>query len=110
MVFLTDVREWIKTFGLFQGYWIGRLSAKKDNTLGIYPLRNSPARREVFSGSAKSYDVTGINFLIHGSNNKDETDSVCYAIRSNSEVTSMLHQTGIDKNHDETTTCIHRKW
>ena len=78
MVLLTDVREWVKTFGLFQGYWIGRLSAKKDNTLGIYPLRNFPARREVFSGSAKSYDVTGINFLVHGNSNKDETERLAW--------------------------------
>ena len=78
MVYLSDVREWVKDFGLFQGYWIGRLSAKRDNTLGIYPLRNSPARREVLTNSLKSYDVTGINFLIHGSNNKDETERLAW--------------------------------
>ena len=78
MIYLAEVREWVKTFGLFQGYWIGRLSAKRDNTLGIYPLRHSPARREVLSDSLKSYDVTGINFLIHGSNNKDETERLAW--------------------------------
>ena len=78
MVYLSDVREWVKTFGIFQGYWIGRLSTKRDNTLGIYPLRNSPARREVLSDSFKSYDVTGINFLIHGSNSKDETERLAW--------------------------------
>ena len=76
---LSEIREWVKTFGLFEGYWIGRLSAKRDNTLGIYPLRHSPARREVLSDSLKSYDVTGINFLIHGSNNKDETERLAWA-------------------------------
>ena len=79
MVYLSDVREWVKAFGLFDGYWIGRLSAKRDNTLGIYPLRNSPARREVLSDSLKSYDVTGVNFLIHGNNNKDETERLAWA-------------------------------
>ena len=78
MVYLSDVREWVKTFGIFQGYWIGRLCTKRDNTLGIYPLRNSPARREVLTNSLKSYDVTGINFLIHGSNNKDETERLAW--------------------------------
>ena len=78
MVYFSDVREWVKTFGIFQGYWIGRLSTKRDNTLGIYPLRNSPARREVLTNSLKSYDVTGINFLIHGSNNKDETERLTW--------------------------------
>ena len=78
MVYLSEIREWVKTFGLFEGYWIGRLSAKRDNTLGIYPLRHSPARREVLSDSLKSYDVTGINFLIHGSNNKDETERLAW--------------------------------
>ena len=78
MVYLSDVREWVKAFGLFDGCWIGRLSTKRDNTLGIYPLRNSPARREVLTNSLKSYDVTGINFLIHGSNNKDETERLAW--------------------------------
>ena len=78
MIYLSEIREWVKTFGLFEGYWIGRLSAKRDNTLGIYPLRHSPARREVLSDSLKSYDVTGINFLIHGSNNKDETERLAW--------------------------------
>lgn len=78
MLYLAEVRDWIKNFGLFQGYWIGRLSAKRDNTLGIYPLRNSPTRREVFSDSDKSYDVTGINFLIHGNSNKDETERLAW--------------------------------
>ena len=67
MVYLSDVREWVKDFGLFQGCWIGRLSTKRDNTLGIYPLRS------------KSYDVTGINFLIHGNSNKDETERLAWA-------------------------------
>lgn len=79
MVYLSDVREWVKAFGLFDGYWIGRLSTKRDNTLGIYPLLNSPARREVLSDSLKSYDVTGVNFLIHGSNNKNETERLAWA-------------------------------
>ena len=78
MIYLTDVRDWIKNFGIFQGCWIGRLSTKRDNTLGIYPLLNSPARREVLSDSLKSYDVTGVNFLIHGSNNKNETERLAW--------------------------------
>lgn len=79
MLYLAEVRDWIKNFGLFDGYWIGRLSTKKDNTLGIYPLRNSPARREVLSYSSKSYDVTGINFLIHGDANKDNTERLAWS-------------------------------
>lgn len=78
MIYLTDVRDWIKNFGIFQGCWIGRLSTKRDNTLGIYPLLNSPARREVLSDSLKSYDVTGISFLIHGSSDKNETERLAW--------------------------------
>ena len=62
----------------------------------------------------RSIVITGyrLHSLVHAHchDNKDETYSVCYAIRTNSKVTSMLHQTGVDKNHHETTTCIHRKW
>lgn len=79
MVYLSDVREWVKAFGLFDGYWIGRLSTKRDNTLGIYPLGQSRNYRDHFADSSRSYDVTGVNFLIHGSNNKDETERLAWA-------------------------------
>ena len=80
MVYLTDVREWVKTLALpFQGYWIGRLSTKKENTLGIYPLGNAHNYLDYFADSSRSYDVTGVNFLIHGNNNKDETERLAWA-------------------------------
>ena len=53
-----------------------------------------------------------LHSLIHAHchNNKHEAYSVCYAIRTNSKVTSMLHQTGVDKNHHDTATRIHCEW
>ena len=55
------------------------LSTKKENTLGIYPLGNSHNYRDYFADSSRSYDVTGVNFLIHGNNNKDETERLAWA-------------------------------
>ena len=78
MIYLSEARDWVRTLGLFDGYWIGRLSVKRENTLGVYPLRQSPPRREVLSGSERNYDVTGIHFLIHGGKNKDEAERLAW--------------------------------
>ena len=80
MIMLSEVCEWVKAFGLFDGYWIGRLSTKRDNTLGIYSLKNSPPRRVCLGGTDyNGYDVIAVNFLIHGSKNKDDTERLAWA-------------------------------
>lgn len=79
MIMLAEVRDWVKTLGLFDGYWIGRLSTKRNNTLGIYPLKNSPPRRVCLGGAQfNGYDMTAVSFLIHGNNNKNETERLAW--------------------------------
>lgn len=79
MIMLAEVRDWVKTLGLFDGYWTGRLSTKRDNTLGIYSLQNSPPRRVSLGGAQFcSYDTTAVSFLIHGNKNKDDTERLAW--------------------------------
>ena len=35
MVTLANIRDWLKSFGLFDSYYIGRLDTKKKNSLGV---------------------------------------------------------------------------
>ena len=54
MILLSDIRDWLKSFGLFDNYYIGRLDTKKKNSLGVYNLQDD-GRREVI-GDLKKYE------------------------------------------------------
>ena len=72
MITLADIRDWLKSFGLFDNYYIGRLDTKKKNSLGIYNLQDT-GRREVIGG-LKVYEKKGVSLLIHGDTNKANTE------------------------------------
>lgn len=72
MIALADIRDWLKSFGLFDNYYIGRLDSKKKNSLGVYNLQDA-GRREVIGG-LKVYEKKGVSLLIHGDTNKANTE------------------------------------
>ena len=78
MILLSDVRDWLKSFNLFDNYYIGRLDSKKKNSLGVYNLQDS-GRREVI-GDLKTYENKGVSLLIHGDNNKANTERRAWAL------------------------------
>ena len=78
MITLANVRDWLKTFNLFDAYYIGRLDTKKKNALGVYNLADT-GRREVIGG-LKAYDKKGISLLVHGDTNKNTTERKAWAL------------------------------
>lgn len=78
MVLLEDIRDWLKSFGLFNNYYIGRLDTKKLNSLGVYNLQDT-GRREVIGG-LKKYKKKGISLLIHGDTNKTTTEKKAWSL------------------------------
>lgn len=72
MITLVDIRDWLKSFGLFDNYYIGRIDSKKKNSLGVYNLQDA-GRREVIGG-LKIYEKKGVSLLIHGDTNKANTE------------------------------------
>lgn len=78
MILLSDVRDWLKSFNLFDNYYVGRLDSKKKNSLGVYNLQDS-GRREVI-GDLKIYESKGVSLLIHGDNNKTNTERKAWAL------------------------------
>ena len=78
MILLSDIRDWLKSFNLFDNYYIGRLDSKKKNSLGVYNLQDS-GRREVI-GDLKTYENKGVSLLIHGDNNKANTERRAWAL------------------------------
>ena len=56
MVTLADVRDYLKSFGLFDGYYVGRIDANKKN------------------------EVKGVSLLIHGGTNKTNTEKLAISL------------------------------
>ena len=78
MILLSDIRDWLKSFNLFDNYYIGRLDSKKKNSLGVYNLQDS-GRREVI-GDLKTYESKGVSLLIHGDKTKAHTELRAWAL------------------------------
>lgn len=75
MIILADVRDYLKSFNLFSGYYVGRIDANKKNVLGVYDLRNR-ARHKTVGLNTKKYDIKGVSLLIHGDTNKTNTEKL----------------------------------
>ena len=87
MITLADIRDWLKSFGLFDSYFVGRLDAKKINSLGVYSLADT-GRREVIGG-LKTYDKIGVSLLIHGNTNKTQTEKLARTLYG--ELESLIY-------------------
>jgi hypothetical protein len=79
MVTLADVRDYLKSFNLFTGYYVGRIDADKNNVLGVYDLKNRERHKTIGTGTQK-YDVKGVSLLIHGDTNKTNTEQLAISL------------------------------
>ena len=75
MITLADARDYLKSFNLFSGYYVGRIDANKKNVLGVYDLRNR-ARHKTIGTNTNKYEVKGVSLLIHGDTNKTNTEKL----------------------------------
>lgn len=75
MLTLADVRDYLKSFNLFKGYYVGRIDANKKDILGVYDLRNR-ARHKTIGSNTQKYEVKGVSLLIHGGTNKTDTEKL----------------------------------
>lgn len=76
---LAEVRDWLKTFGLFDYYYIGKLNGSKEKALGVY-TRSSGGRPVHALGGPSTYIITGIKVVIHGTENQNETQELALAL------------------------------
>ena len=75
MLTLADVRDYLKSFNLFSGYYVGRIDANKKNVIGVYDLRNR-SRHKTIGTNTNKYEVKGVSLLIHGDTNKTNTEKL----------------------------------
>lgn len=72
---LSDVREFIKTLGIGNYFYIGKLDNKKEKSIGIYD-RTSSTRETIPVGGRdnKKIYTKSVSVLIHWNDNANETE------------------------------------
>lgn len=73
MIYLSDIRDWLKSISNAEHYYIGKLDNKQDRSIGVYSLKQSgsPIRS---IGTESTYDTVSVSLLIHWNNNAKETE------------------------------------
>lgn len=76
MLLLSDVRDWLKTLNTgANNFYIGRLDAKKDKSIGIYPLKVSGPPTVALGGLDATKTATkSVSILLHWNKNAKETE------------------------------------
>ncbi|MCQ4638451.1 minor capsid protein [Anaerovorax odorimutans] len=81
MLGLAEVRDWLKTFGIGEHFYIGKLDNKKDKSIGIYQRKTSgPPTIPVGGLQNKKYDVKPISVLVHWNNNANDTEQASFSL------------------------------
>ena len=75
MLYLANVRDYIKTISSANNYYIGKLDNKEDKSVGVYDLKTSRKPIIALGGLENtSYNIKPISILIHWNKNMKETE------------------------------------
>lgn len=78
MIFLSNIRDYVKSLGIGDNFYIGKLDNKQEKSIGIYQLgRRAPVSA---IGGLSSYEVKSISILIHWTKNADETEKAAFEL------------------------------
>lgn len=89
MIYLSDVREWLKTLIAADHYYIGKLDRKPQKAIGVYQ-RKAPSPPIIAVGQESSYEIKPISLLIHWTKNADETEKAAYELYKKLRAVSSL--------------------
>lgn len=73
MIYLSDIRDWLKSVTSAEHYYIGKLDNKQDKSIGVYSLKQSGSPTRAI-GAESTYDTVSVSLLIHWNNNANETE------------------------------------
>lgn len=74
MLLLSDVRDFLKTLGIADHYYIGKLDNKKEKSVGVYQREKQGYSVALGGSKNKKYDVKSVSILIHWNKNARETE------------------------------------
>lgn len=72
---LADVRDWVKTLGIGENFYIGKLDNKKEKSIGVYQRKPS-GKADIAIGGLRSTKtaIKQVSVLIHWNKYADETE------------------------------------
>ena len=72
---LSDVRDYIKSFGIADRVYMGKLDAKDEKTIGVYNSKhNHPFKTAIGGPALESYGTKYVTFLVHWNKSPRETE------------------------------------
>ena len=77
MLFLNQIRDWMKTFDAAENYYIGKMN-DKEKSLGVFQLSPRPPTRAI--GQDSSYEVRRISIKLHWNKNQNESERAAYKL------------------------------
>lgn len=81
MLSLANVRDWLKSIGPAEHYYIGKLENKKEKSIGLYQRKeNGPPVTAIGGLDCTKYDIKRISVLIHWNKNARETEEISSAL------------------------------
>ena len=79
MFVLADIRDWIKTLFQADFYYVGKLDAKKEKSIGVYQLKRMIPPNVAYS-RLETYERTGVTLLVHWNKNATETETAAFML------------------------------
>ena len=71
---LADVRDYLKTIGTAERYYIGRRDGKQGKSLGVYPLKRPGYPVAVGGQEATTLGMKPVSLLLHWTASANETE------------------------------------
>lgn len=72
MLLLSDVKDYLKALGIADNYYVGKLDAKTEKSVGVY--QRGQQRFTAAVGKFKKYETKSVSILIHWTKNSKETE------------------------------------
>ncbi len=92
MIYLSQIREWVKTLSAAEHYYIGKMD-RKEKSLGVFQLSPRPPTRAL--GQASGYEVKRISLKLHWNRNQDESEKAAYELYRKLRAVSSFNMDGI---------------
>ena len=89
MIYLSNVRDWLKTLIEAECFYVGKLDANKTKAVGVYQRKNPPPPI-VAIGNPSTYEIKPISILIHWNKNATETEKTAYELYEKLRAVSSL--------------------
>ena len=78
---LSDVKEYIKSLGIAESVYMGKMDSKKEKSIGVYNSKHSHEYKTAIGGPAlQSYGTKYVTFLVHWNKSPQETENAAVSL------------------------------